>query len=119
MVAYNPMPLGFVNNPVEWALKAHEVMPTIFIVIVTILIVGDALRRRVRWYLVAAAVLVGLTLVDWPWNHTVLRHIEPLWFWQIFLVPTLLWLTISPLISAINEHHHASIENAARATADS
>jgi hypothetical protein len=116
IVAYNPMPLGFVNNPVEWALKAHEVMPTIFFVVVTTLIVVDALRRRVRWYLVAAAVLVGLTLVKWPWNHGALRHLEPLWFWQILLVPTLLWLTLSPLISAINERRHTGIEVAPEAT---
>lgn len=116
VVAFNPLPLGFVNNPVEWALKGHEVMPTIFIVITAILIAGDALRRRVRWYLVAAAVLVSLTLVKWPWNHGALRHFEPLWFWQIFLVPTLLWLTISPLISAINERRHACIENAPEPT---
>jgi hypothetical protein len=85
-------------------------------VIVTTVIAGDALRGRVRWYLVAADVLVGLTLVKWPWNHGALRHLEPLWFWQILLVPTLLLLTLSPLISAINERRHAGIENAPEAT---
>jgi len=110
LVAYNPLPLGFVNNPVEWALKGHEVMPTILFVILAVLIVVDALRRRVRWYLVAAAAIVGLTLVKWPWNHGILRHLEPLWFWQVLLVPTLLWLTISPLVAAINDRRRASLE---------
>lgn len=116
LLTYNPLPLGFVNNPVEWALKGHEVMPTIFFVIVAVLIVGDALRRRVRWYLVAAVVLVGLTLVKWPWNHEVLRAQEPMWLWQILIVPTLLWLTISPLITAINERRHADSDHTPEAT---
>jgi hypothetical protein len=111
ILAYNPLPLGFVNNPVEWALKGHEVMPIIFLVIFAIVIVGDALRKRVRWYLVTAAILVGIILVKWPWNHDVLRHIEPLWFWQILLVPTLLWLTLSPLISSIHERRQTGFEN--------
>jgi hypothetical protein len=116
VLAYNPLPLGFVNNPVEWALKGHEVMPTIFFAVVAVLIVSDALRRRVRWYLVVAEVLVGLTLVKWPWNHGILRHLEPLWFWQVFLVPPLLWLTLSPLIAAINERRHSSMDSAPEAT---
>ena len=110
-VIFNPVALGFATNPVEWSLKAHEVMPTIFFVIVTALIIFDALRHRVRWYLIAAAVYVGWILVKWPWYHEPLRRGEPLWFWQISLVPILLWLTLSPLISAINEHRHAGIEH--------
>jgi len=117
LLAFNPMPLGFVNNPVEWSLKAHEVMPTIFLVIVVALIIVDAVRRRVRWYLVAAAVVVGLVLVKWPWNHEVLRHVEPGWFWQVLLVSTLLWLTLSPLLSTINEHRRTTKESATETTA--
>ncbi len=79
-------------------------MPTILFAIVAVLIVSDALRRRMRWYFIAAAVLDGLILVKWPWNHELLRRGEPFWFWQVLLVPTLLWLTITPLLSAINEH---------------
>jgi len=116
LLTYNPVPLGFVNNPVRWALKAHEVMPTAFLVIVTVLIVGDALRRRVRWYLVAADVIVGVVFVKWPWNHQVLRHSEPLWFGQILLVPPLLWLTLSPLMTAINERRRARIDVTSGAT---
>jgi hypothetical protein len=116
LLAYNPLPLGFVNNPVEWALKGHEVMPTIFLVIAVVVIAWDALRHRVRWYLVVAAVLVGLILVKWPWNHGALRHLEPLWFWQLVLVPTLLWLTVSPLISAMSERRRTGPEYAPEAT---
>lgn len=120
ILAYNPLPLGFVNNPVEWALKGHEVMPTLFFVVAAVLIVADAWRRRLRWYLVASIVLVGLTLVRWPWNHETLRHAEPMWFWQIFLVPTLLWLTLSPLISIIkNGHERLEVTPQATELADS
>jgi hypothetical protein len=107
VVTFNPVTLGFASNPVEWSLKAHEVMPTILFVIVATLIIFDALRHRVRWYLIAATVFVGLTLVNWPWYHDVIRRGEPLWFWQISLVPTLLWLTLSPLVSTVNEQRHA------------
>jgi hypothetical protein len=97
------------------------VMPTILFVIVAALVIFDAVRHRVRWYLIAATVFVGVTLVNWPWYHEVLRRGEPLWFWQISLVPTLLWLTLSPLVSAINEQRHLSNTHTPEAlqTADS
>ena len=117
LLAYNPLPLGFVNNPVSWALKGHEVMPTIFLVITVIVVIADALRHRVRWYLVASTVLVGLLLVKWPWNHGVLRHLEPLWFWQIVLVPTLLWLTIAPLVSYVYDTRRGVTVNATESSA--
>jgi hypothetical protein len=119
VVVNNPLPLGFVNNPVEWSLKAHEVMPTILFAIAVVFILSDALRHRVRWYLVVATVLVGVILVKWPWNHAALRHPEPQWFWQVLLVPTLLWLTLSPLISVINGRRQAAIGQSATASADS
>jgi hypothetical protein len=116
VLAYNPLPLGFVNNPVEWALKGHEIMPTIFLVIIMAVIALDAVRHRVRWYLIVTALLVAVVFVKWPWNHGALRHLEPLWFWQLLLVPTLLWLMITPLIAAINEGRRASVETAPEAT---
>lgn len=117
ILAINPVPFGFVENPVTWGLKAHELMPTIVFLVLTAVVVTDLFRRRFRWYVVAALIVVGLTAVDWPWNHETLRHAMPLWFWQVLLVPTLLWLTISPLLSTLSETHSLT-SNASQVQSD-
>jgi hypothetical protein len=35
----------------------------------------------------------------------------PLWFWQVVLVPTLVWLTFEPLLRVIREPNPQALTN--------
>lgn len=69
----------------------------VFVAIAFLFIVRDAAHRRVRWYLIAWFILalVATSLGGWDYGPT--HHAFPLWFWQIILLPTALWLLAEPL----------------------
>lgn len=100
-LALNPIPWGFATNGRSWGLAAREAMPNVFFIVALILIISDVIRDRVRWYLLAWFVLVGLTLVKNPLSHAALRTAMPSWFWQVVLVPITIALAVSPLIDAV------------------
>ena len=104
-VVFDPFPWGFASNGQSWGLAAREWLPNVFLIITVAIILVDLLKHRFRWYVVAAGTFVGVTLVKWPWNHEALRHLLPTWIIQIVLVPTALWLAISPLIEVIQKRH--------------
>jgi len=100
-VFFDPFPWGFASNGQAWGLAAREWLPNIFLILVAAIILFDLLKHRIRWYLVAAGLLVGVTLVKWPWNHEALRQQLPTWIIQLALIPFALWLAIQPLLEAI------------------
>jgi hypothetical protein len=97
-LAFNPVPWGFVSNSVAWGLQDREYLPAICIGVALVLVARDALRGRVRGYLVAWTVLVTVTCGRWPWSAPPF-HTQPIWFWQIVLVSTGVALAVRPLLS--------------------
>ena len=102
-LAFDPVPWGFNSNGQSWGLSLRLALPIAFAVIALMLILIDALRHCIRWYLVAWLALVALTLVKMPWMHGYLRHSMPIWFWQVILVTGAVVLAVGPLLSKIND----------------
>ena len=102
-LAFDPFPPGFLSNGVGWSTRAREVLPNYFLAVAVIVFLIGLLRRQVRWSIVAWIVVVAATLLTLPWSHQVIRTGMPLWFWQVVLAPTLVWLTIEPLIRLTRE----------------
>jgi hypothetical protein len=100
-LVFNPVPWGFATNGRSWGLAVREAMPNVFIIGALLLILVEALRRRVQWYVVAWFVLVALTLVKNPYSHAALRTAMPGWFWQLVMVPITVALAVSPLIEHV------------------
>ncbi len=98
-LVYDPIPWGFASNGQSWGLGVREALPSWFAVGALVLILFDAVRRTVRWYIVAWLVLVCLTLVNDPFAHGQLRTSMPNWFWQVVLVPLTIFLAVSPLFA--------------------
>jgi hypothetical protein len=103
-LAFDPLPYGFVSNGISWGTRAREVLPNYFLAIAVIVFLIGLIRRRVRWTIAVWIALVVATLLTLPWSHQVIRTGMPLWFWQVVLTPTLLWLTFEPLLRLIREH---------------
>jgi len=102
-VLFDPFPWGFASNGQSWGLAAREWLPNVFIIAAALIILADLVKRRIRWYVVAAGIFVGVTLVTWPWNHEALRQQLPTWIMQLVLVPIALWLAIAPLIEVVQK----------------
>jgi len=117
-VFFDPFPWGFASNGQPWGLSAREWLPNVFVIVAAAIIMTDLLKHRVRWYVVAAGLLVGVTLVKWPWNHEIIRQLLPTWIIQLALVPFAIWLAVDPLLKAIQQSRDVkpSIELASAAT---
>jgi hypothetical protein len=100
-LAFPYVPWGFFSNSVGWGLQEREFLPFVFIGIALTLIVVDAVRGRVRWYLVVWLVVMAVAFGRLPWANPSLRHAFPTWFWQLTLVPTGLAMAVGPLVSAV------------------
>lgn len=105
-LAFDPFPFGFLSNGVSWSTRVREVLPNYFIAVAVIVFLFGVLRRRVHWSIVAWIALVVATLLTLPWSHQVIRSGMPLWFWQVVLAPTLVWLTFEPLLRFIRAQGH-------------
>jgi hypothetical protein len=102
-LAFNPFPFGFLPNGTSWALRVREVLPNYFLAVAVIVFLIGLLRGQVRWTVVVWIVVVTATLLTLPWSHQALRSGMPTWFWQVVFAPTLVWLTLEPLIRLIRE----------------
>jgi hypothetical protein len=100
-VLYDPFPWGFASNGQSWGLSAREWLPNVFLIVAIAILLIDFARHRFRWYVLAAAVFVGVTLVKWPWNNEAIRQQLPTWIIQLVLIPAALYLAISPLLQEI------------------
>jgi hypothetical protein len=100
-LAFDPFPLGYLSNGQSWSARARELLPNYFIAVAIIVFLIGLLRRQIRWSIVAWIALVVATLLTLPWSHQVVRSGMPLWFWQIVLAPSLVWLVVEPLLHMI------------------
>ena len=101
VLVFSPVPWGFTSNGMVWGLQEREFAPFIFMAVVLVLIVRDALVGRIRKYLVAWLILVVLAFGRLPWERDSLRHSLPIWFWQVVLVATGVTLAVRPLVQAV------------------
>jgi hypothetical protein len=102
-VIFDPFPWGFASNGQSWGLAAREWFPNVFLFLTVVVILSDVLKHRVRWYVVATGIFVGVTLVTWPWNHEALRQQLPTWVIQLVLVPPVIWLAVNPLMDLVRQ----------------
>lgn len=102
-LAFDPIPPGFFSNGVSWSTRAREVLPNYFLAFAVIIFFVELVRRRVRWSILAWIAVVAATLLTLPWSHQAIRSGMPLWFWQVVLITSLLWLTLEPLIRLIHD----------------
>jgi hypothetical protein len=105
LLAYDAIPFGLAYNAVSWGERVTVVLPEVAISIVLALIVWDAIRRKVRWYLVAWLVVAVCAFARWPpWTQTLpdwsnaFRPPFHQWTWQLVLLPTGIALAVWPLV---------------------
>jgi hypothetical protein len=98
---FNPIPEGLDINARLWGVHAAAVLPLACIAMVLALVVYDAVRHRMRWYLVAWLVVAICATVQWPvWSLDSIRAQIPLWLIQLVLVPTGVIMAVSPLLGS-------------------
>ncbi len=69
---------------------------------VLVLVVYDAVHRRVRWYLLVWLIVAILATAQWPpWTLDSVRSQLPLWLAQLILLPAGVVMAVSPLIASI------------------
>jgi hypothetical protein len=101
-LAFEPIPAGLAVNARSWADHAVSALPLIFIAAVLVVIVYDALNRKVRWYLIAWFMIAAWAFLQWPLlSLDSIRAPFPLWFWQLVLLPTGVLMAVSPLVKSI------------------
>ncbi len=102
-LVFNPIPTGLDINARTWANHVAAALPVIFMAIVLVLILRDALHRRVSWYLVAWFVIAACAFLRWPlWVPNALHAPLPLWFWQLVLLIPGVVMAASPLVKSIS-----------------
>jgi hypothetical protein len=79
------------------------------LVIAFLFIAWDIAHRRVRWYLIAWFVLALLATSLGGWDYGPTRHAFPLWFWQIVLLSSAVWLLADPLRTRLREHEEIAV----------
>ena len=98
-LAFDPVPVGYAINARSWGYHVASALPLICIAIVLLLIVWDALHRRIRWYLVAWFAIAAWAFLQWPlWSPDSLRAPFPKWFWQVVLLSTGVVMAVGPLV---------------------
>jgi hypothetical protein len=102
-LVYNPAPYGFVSNFVSFGIQSRLYLPVVGMSIALLLIAYEAIRGRVRLYLVAWFAVTAFAFGKLPLASVPLRAPMPTWFWQIVLVGTGLVLAGGPLISSVRE----------------
>jgi hypothetical protein len=107
-VLFDPFPWGFASNGQQWGLAAREWVPNVFLIGIAVIILVNILRHRHYWYVTAAGLFAGITLVTWPWNHEAIRGQLPTWIIQLVIVPATLWLAIGPLLTAVKDEGQRS-----------
>ena len=98
-LAFNPIPVGYEINARPWGHHVAFALPMICLAVVLVLIVSDAVHRRIRWYLVAWFAIAAWAFLQWPlWSPDSLRAPFPKWFWQLVLLSTGVVMAVGPLV---------------------
>ena len=101
-LAFNPIPAGLAINARTWGGHVAAVLPLLCIVVALVLILRDAIHRRVRWYLLAWLVIAACAFLQWPlWSFDTIRPVLPLWLIRLILLPTGIAMALSPLLKSM------------------
>lgn len=101
VLVYNPVPWGFASNSVTFGLQAHQYGPTAGMAVALLLILCDAFRGRIRWYLVAWFAVTAFAFAQFPLGSLPMRGLLPTWFWQVVFVTTGTALAAGPMIALV------------------
>jgi hypothetical protein len=105
MLAFNPIPWGFMSNGRPWGLSARLEIPMYIMIVALLFVVIDVVRRRYHVELLVWLAIAILIFIKIPWTAYPDRHLLPTYLYQIVLVLGGGALAISPLISAIRNAH--------------
>jgi hypothetical protein len=102
-LSFVPIPAGpLALTSRAWNSHVAAALPLFCIAVALIVIIYDAFRRRVRWYLVAWFVIAASAFLQWPiLSFDTIRAQLPHWFWQLVLLPTGIVMAVSPLVNAV------------------
>ncbi len=100
-LAWNPIPFGLAFNARSWGHPVALAEPLFVTAAILGLMVWDATRRRVRWYLFLGLLVTLIAFVHWPPWSAHLRAPLPTWLLQIVLLPPGIALAVEPLVLAI------------------
>jgi hypothetical protein len=103
-LVFNPVEAYIFPTGRSYGLGTYYALAIAFLLVALLLIVFDALHRRVRWHLVAWSLLVVVTSLCRGWIYHPSGSAFPLWFWQIALVAPAISLAIGPLLSRYRLH---------------
>jgi hypothetical protein len=103
-LVFNPVQAYVFPSGRTYGLGTYYALAIAFLVVALLLIVLDALHRRVRWHLVAWTLLVVVTSLSRGWIYQPSGHAFPLWFWQIVLLASAISLAMGPLLSRTRIH---------------
>ena len=98
IVAYNPFPYALAFNSTSLGHFMSLVLPYVFLGVVLVLLVQDAIRHRIRPYLVAWFIIGFAVFCVSPPYVTL-----PTWLWQIILVGSGVALAAEPLTSFMRD----------------
>jgi hypothetical protein len=100
-LAWNPIPFGLAFNARSWGHSVAVALPLVATAVILGPMIWDARRRRARWYLATALLIVLIIFVHWPPWMAQLRAPWPKWLLQIMLLPAGIVLAVEPLVSAM------------------
>ena len=103
-VAHDIWPVDMFSS-VPWGLGATEHLPQVLMVIGIVVILVDVARDRVRWYLVVWLAFLIVAFATWPFTQEAIRIPLPIWFWQLILVSTGIWLAAGPLVQFMRDRN--------------
>jgi hypothetical protein len=99
LLAFDPVPFGFSSNAVDWGVAARQYFPPICMGVGLLFVVVDALQGHIRRWLVAWLGVIVLAFGQFPPGSLPFRQSFPIWFWQVVLVTTGIYLVARPLVS--------------------
>jgi hypothetical protein len=96
-VAFNPEHLNLTSNLTPWAVQTYFGIPILLLAIGVMTVVIDAVNHRVVIYKWLWILVVAVTSESKIYGHSYAPLSVPSWLWQVILIPTALWLALSPL----------------------
>jgi len=97
--AFNPVLSTTPVSGMAARVELYRALPLVFIGVALVLMVLDAFRYRIRWYLFIFVLLLSAARAHEGWNSLPTGPPSSVWYWQLVLIPVALVWAIRPLIA--------------------
>jgi hypothetical protein len=105
-LAFNPVPAGLAFNARSFGTPLNRDLAAIFIGFALMVLLVEALRRRVHPWIALGVFIAVLAFGNWPLDAQ--RSVWPLWLWQTILVSSGVVLAATPFLRRISEEASAA-----------